>query len=405
MTNRRFGMLLGAFPTPSLPIGALLLVALLIVAAIGCELGGPVPNYEAAADDANRTPQWSADGQSIVVNLGYRIYRVSTDGRQLTRLPEQADAGQFSPSLSPEGRIAFLDATSIFAYKMDIATMNSEGKRIKRHWRTTSSEGAGVPQWSPNGQQIAFTTERHDNARDAYVSESIIIDKHGSEVARHTSFFGTGGMPSWSNNGEQIAFTWCRRPQPCAMTIMGLDGAARTVLDVVGFSPPGKPQVHPVANLSSAAWSTDDQKIYYIQVQGFHRPAELYPMNIDTMESQFIADLGGYWIRYIQLSPDGSTLLYTARKTENDFWTNDEVIYMVNTDGTDRRDITPFSMESLPDDPSVHASWSPDGSRIAVVAGNNSLYTIASDGTDLRVLIYRDERGNFIPGGGRLVQR
>ena len=128
-------------------------------------------------------------------------------------------------------------------------------------------------------------------------------------------------------------------------------------------------------------------------------------MDTATMESQFIADLGGYWIRYIQLSPDGSTLLYTARKTENDFWTNDEVIYLVNTDGTDRRDITPFSIGSLPVEPSVYASWSPDGSRIAVVVGNNLLYTMAADGTDLRVLIDRDERGNFIPGGGRLVQR
>ena len=210
-------------------------------------------------------------------------------------------------------------------------------------------------------------------------------------------------MPSWSNNGDQIAFTWCRRPQPCAMTIMGLDGDARTVLDVPGFSPPGKPQVHPVANLSSAAWSPDDQRIYYIQVQGFHRTSELYSMHAATMESQFVADLGGYWIRYIHLSPDGKTLLYTARKMENDFWTNDEVIYLVNTDGTGRRDITPFSMESLPDDPSVHASWSPDGSRIAVVARNNLLYTIASDGTDLRVLIDRDERGNFIPGQARPV--
>lgn len=319
MTNNRCGIPPGAFPIPSLPNGALLLVVLLIFAAIGCELGGPIPNYEAAAGDANRTPQWSADGQSIVVNLGYRIYRVSADGYQFMRLPEQADAGQFSPSLSPEGHTAFLDAASIFAYKMDIATMNSEGKRIKRHWRTTSSEGAGAPQWSPNGQYIAFTTERRDNARDIYVSESIIIDKRGSEIARHTNLFKTGGIPSWSNNGEQIAFTWCRRPQPCAMSIMSLDGTAETVLEVPGFSPPGKPQVHPVANLSSAAWSLGDQKIYYIQIQGFHRTAELYSMNAATMESQFVADLGGYWIRYIRLSPDGKTLLYTARKMENDF--------------------------------------------------------------------------------------
>ena len=70
------------------------------------------------------------------------------------------------PFPQTEGHIAFLDATSIFAYEVDIATMNSDGKRIKNHWRTTSSEGAGAPQWSPNGQQIAFTTERRDNARD-----------------------------------------------------------------------------------------------------------------------------------------------------------------------------------------------------------------------------------------------
>lgn len=81
------------------------------------------------------------------------------------------------------------------------------------------------------------------------------------------------------------------------------------------------------------------------------------------------------------------------------------MIYLVNTDGMDRRDITSFSMGSLPPNPSVHTSWSPDGSRIAVAGSNKLLYTMASDGTDLRVLIDHDGQGNFVPGGARLVQR
>ena len=48
----------------------------------------------------------------------------------------------------------------------------------------------------------------------------------------------------------------------------------------------------------------------------------------------------------------------------------------------------------------VHVTWSPDESRIAVVAFNPSgshseLYTMNADGGDMRVLVRRDEDGNL----------
>ena len=119
-----------------------------------------------------------------------------------------------------------------------------------------------------------------------------------------------------------------------------------------------------------------------------------------------IADFGKQPITFddVQVSPDGGRLLLIARENR--------AIYTVSTDGTELTTVVSWPEQTY--EPTQYgasgplwyerrlfASWSPDGSRIAILDEfpdrQHVLLTAKPDGTDLKVLVTRYE-GNLEPG-------
>lgn len=377
--------------------GALTLAAIFIIAALGFESGGPVATREIASQDANRTPQWSSDGQFLVVNLGYHIFKVNANGYALSRLPAEGDAGQFSPTLSPAGKIAYLDGSENQAR---IATMDDNGEQIKHHWKSDHRRRNGMPQWSPNGTHIAFTTIANDD-RGNLINEAIIMDDLGKVTSKHTYAFGLGGgTPVWSNDSAKVAFSWLSRTGHYAITIAYVDGSSTTVIEAPIRSELETPTREPLAGLSSVAWSTDDQTIYYVLKQSADSPATLISTNISTSkESNFVTNLGDRWIEHIHLSPNGDILLFVATKIRDGKFTFQNSVHLVNTRGVVLNDLFTDPIELRANPGEIQASWSPDGKRIAVTNNERSpsLFTVALDGSDVRSLVIRDTNDNYFP--------
>ena len=96
------------------------------------------------------------------------------------------------PSVSPEG------TTIAFVYQGDIYTVGVEGGEAQR--LTFQPEMDVQPVWSPDGQTIAFASERHGNF-DVYV-----MDAKGGEATR-LSYHSNNEMPlSFSADGQLIYF-------------------------------------------------------------------------------------------------------------------------------------------------------------------------------------------------------
>ena len=112
-------------------------------------------------------------------------------------------------------------------------------------------------------------------------------------------------------------------------------------------------------------------------------------------EPEYIAKASFSW------SPDGTKMLfssgYVGRRLRTDSYGNDPTVYVVNADGSNLRAVGE----------GTHASWSPDGSRIAMVNMSNEedeaayLSTAALDGSDLRVVAIRDGRDRLEAVEGR----
>ena len=161
------------------------------------------------ADDTN--PTWSPDGEKIAFasdrdDGNWDIYVMDADdGSDVTRLTDNDEIIDWEPSWSPDGeKIAFAsdrDTTVDVDEPGDITaiyTMNADdGSDVTR--LTDSNEARHeVPNWSPDGEKIAFVSDEDANS-GIYTMDA----DDGSDVTRLTD---DGSDPSWSPDGEKIAF-------------------------------------------------------------------------------------------------------------------------------------------------------------------------------------------------------
>ena len=101
-----------------------------------------------------------------------------------------------SPSWSPDGQHIAFDSNR--HGKADIYVMGSDGSNPRR--LTDHPDWAALPSWSPAGQHIAFDSNRHGEA-NIYVMGS-----DGSNPRRLTDHSAEDRSPSWSPDGRYIAF-------------------------------------------------------------------------------------------------------------------------------------------------------------------------------------------------------
>lgn len=97
------------------------------------------------------------------------------------------------PSVSPDG------ATIAFSYQGDIWTVPQNGGQAVR--LTIHEAYESRPQWSPDGQKIAFISDRHGN------DDLFVMDANGSNIRRLTYHSTSDALTGWASNSEDLLFT------------------------------------------------------------------------------------------------------------------------------------------------------------------------------------------------------
>ena len=383
-----------------LPLATVLMVTLVVVMWVETTeayIENPPCSYWSGGYGAHRNRvQWAPDGSQILFDQAIALYAVNTDGTKLHRivdglpdrlhwaehvgsLPGSPDVSM-NPDLSPDNsRIVY----SSCDFRRTIATNRLGTEKLERPqyeivvsnvdgsepMRLTNNPGIDqAPTWSPDGSRIAFVSSPYsDGEARLYTMEADGSDVRGIAPEVEVAL----DAPLWSPDGRWIAFVAFREQE--------------YLRDIFVVRPDGSDLTRISEALGGPSWSPDGEHIAFTKrledgSTGLHiAAADGSNVRLLTVmeDSEFHWDDSISWSPV--WSPAGAEILVSCRT----------VCIVSATDG------------SLIGQAPIHLhggdipAWSPDGSRVAVLMGRQAeipngsivLYTMARDGSDMRVLV------------------
>ena len=214
----------------------------------------------------------------------------------------------------------------------EIYVMEIDGSNQVR--LTDNSADDVDPSWSPDGERIAFVSDRNNKADYLYV-----MDSDGGNLKRLTSDAVSRG-PAWSPDGQKILYV--RSKGGYQLWVIDADGGNRKQLTHAGLN------VYP-------AWSPDSRRIAYAAFKG--GLPEIYVMDANGENQQRLTQHKAV-TGHPSWSPDGQWIAYESQDRVGHLQ-----IFAVRTDGSG----IPKMLTHNP--PSKwRPAWSPDGGTIAYVS-------------------------------------
>ena len=230
----------------------------------------------------------------------------------------------------------------------------------------------------------AHATFPGKNGRIAFVQDGEIftMKSNGTDVRQLTHVgpdFGAS-WPAWSADGKQIVFNRGTPPPDGDSTgeiwVMNIDGSDQhLVLAEQGFKE------------QRPSFSPDSTRIVFARCNlnlGEGDSCGIFTVGSDGRQMKTIVPIRlGDTDRSPMYSPDGKTIAFIISPDEHGGFNG--VTYLINSDGTNRRRITP------PGPCLIRPDWSPDGTKLTLFAHlcnpqNETIAVMNADGTNIRYL-------------------
>lgn len=242
--------------------------------------GGGALDLTAANGHSEERPAASADGLHVAFQSfrdeGWNVFSMNADGSgQLDLTKTKEPVINFEPAWSPDGSKVVFMRQGLTAGEQDIWVVDSNGTNPVN---LTQSPGVNEtsPEFSPDGTKIVYVSSGPDPCCTAHYNNDIwVMDANGSnQVPLTTTDQPTQNVaPTWSPNGLEIAYSTNSTPSGTdnGIHVMSANGTNQHRL-----LPGGLP-----VSTNVLAWSPDGAKIAY---EGGNGEA-LYTMNADGSES------------------------------------------------------------------------------------------------------------------------
>ena len=223
-------------------------------------------NLPALSADGDRIAFVSnRDGNEEIYVMDARDVDGDGNGDNLVRLTNDAAIDRF-PDWSPDGnRIVFASvrAAPWKIYVMDAFDLDGDGNgdSLIRLTDISISYSDLLPQWSPDGSEIAFVSDRTGSGQIFVMSA---VD--GSDQVQLTKDIGQNQHPSWSPDGNRIAFASILTGN-YEIYVMNADGSGQTRI------------TNKSGNNDHLDWSPDGVKIAFRSDSDGN--SEIYVVNAD----------------------------------------------------------------------------------------------------------------------------
>jgi TolB protein len=172
------------------------------------------------------SPAWSPDGKQLAWSRDREIWRMRADGSGKRRVVARAQQWHEHYSPTWHGSTIVYSSNRVSSFNGELFRVRVDGTGTKRLTFTKGSDGVlgddGMPDFSPNGRRIVFTSNRDRNA------EIYVMNADGSRQTRLTHTRADDFTPRFSPDGRRIAFT----ALPGTIVVMNADGTGRRQLTV-----------------------------------------------------------------------------------------------------------------------------------------------------------------------------
>lgn len=304
------------------------------------------PAYVPAPADGDGLPLATAGGlQSGPANAPAATSRPNpTAAGGGPRVPAAAVGGAPSQGLGsglvPDDRLAFTTNNDGDFAQIALVSGDGRGRTVVSHDLPFNDS---APAWSPDGQRIAFVSDRDNPERRAHILNEIYVmnaDGAGERRLTHAIPGGNGNSsPSWSPDGSWIAFDGDDAQGHGDIWLIHPDGSGLTNLT----NSPGVEDYSP-------SWAPDGRRIAFVSERT--GSAHIWVMNADGSGARVLtadpaASQRPSW------SPDGQHIAFD-RVGADGF----RHVWVMDADGSNQRLLVPGPGESS------WPTWSPDGSQV-----------------------------------------
>ncbi len=251
------------------------------------------------------------------------------------------------PQRSPDGRWVAYTLTTTDAEKdkrnTDIWMVSWDGREQLQ--LTSSADNESSPRWSPDGKYLAFVASRGTDDEKKRGGQIWLLNRAGGEAQRVSDFKGGVSDIVWSPDSTRIAFV--ANDEDPADEPEKLEGWKRKtpppiVIDRYHFK--------------------EDRSGYLKALYSHLAVFDLATKTSTVITSGGTDDTSPSW------SPDGTSLAFLSKRgaSDPDRTTNTDLWIVDAKAGAAPRQVTrtPFAESGRP-------AWSPDGRRLAVLAGDN----------------------------------
>jgi hypothetical protein len=177
----------------------------------------------------DQLPTWSPDDSQIL----FLSRRTGTRQSELYKAPSNQERPE--AQLILEGEYPTWNRTDIVVFKGWVTSgigLRVASGELTDYKPLTDNDTDTSPSISPDGQRVAFMSQREDNW-DIY-----LINIDGTDLTRLTTDEANDGLPTWSPDGRAIAFV-SNRGGPWAVWAMTLRGTGIRQLFTMAGSPDG----------------------------------------------------------------------------------------------------------------------------------------------------------------------